>query len=88
MTNLMSHMSECDFDGPKTWKYSEKAAVLAGFWGKIQGKCTKKFRNLAGEHFFHYLKFRNLPEIGQIYKNLTEIWPKSVKCETEISNVD
>ena len=40
--NFMCHVSECDFEGAKTLKLSEKTEVLADFCNFL-GKKTQKF---------------------------------------------
>ena len=41
---LMYNMSEFDCKGEKTFNFSEKSPVLAGFKEKRHGKCTKMWR--------------------------------------------
>ena len=51
MINLMSHLSECDFEGAKTWKCSEKTAVLSVFFF-FNKKYKEKQKNWQGGVYF------------------------------------
>ena len=67
--NFMCSVSECDFDGAKTLKLSVKTAVFGRFLQFFGKKNKEKAQKFGRGGLFHFFKFRDLPEIGQICKN-------------------
>ena len=80
--NFMSHVTECDSEGAKMFKLSEKTAdfgrFLQFFGKKKQGKCIKIWKGGLFSLFeFHkFARYRpniqkpntNMPEIGEMLK--------------------
>ena len=84
--NSMCHVTDCNFEGAKTLKLSEKTpdfGRLLQFFGK---KTRKMHKNLAGVVFFHYMNFINSPDIGQIA--IQKPNTNSMKCYKQISTFD